>query len=74
MSEDFEKDIKELIAAGIKGLKANVEGNEGVLDEKSFRALEILNKCITEIGKRLPKDGDNSLASLSNEELSSDFE
>lgn len=70
---EFEKDVRELLAAGFKGLKNAVEANEGVLDEKSCRSLEILNKCVTEIMKRMPKEGDSSLAMLSDEELSRDF-
>lgn len=72
--EQFEVEIKELLAAGLKGLKAGIEDNKGVLDEKSFRALEILNKCVTEIKKRQGNEKPQlDFSKASDEELESDF-
>lgn len=52
MLEEFESDIRLLLAAGLKQLKNQVLSNEGELDEKSVKTLEVLNKCISEIKKR----------------------
>lgn len=52
MLEEFESDIRLLLAAGLKQLKNQVLSNDGELDEKSVKTLEVLNKCVSEIKKR----------------------
>lgn len=72
--EQFEAEINALIVAGLKSLKTAISENEGELDEKSFRSLEILNKCITEVGKRSGGDKPKyDFTKVSDEDLESEF-
>lgn len=69
---EFDDIIKGLIKASLKTLQAQVE-EFGSLDEKSVKTLETINKCVTELGKRVLVKPDSTFDKVTDEELESDF-